>query len=366
MKLHLATAALLSAASILPTVASANDDGFYNVNYNNIGFELTQVGGYGELIVKPQGFGQMGYGACTVNFTRAADGSVDKMAHVIQSSSATCPEELAFSVSPGAKGMYKIAFSKGGSLTGESFELFPVLRPMADEFKVTSPKGFDILGATVGMTKADLQALMKSEGYSASEGHTQTSEYTNGTVRIQEMWMKGEVTNGRAEDTISVTYTTVPKDDADSALVETLGRKWNIPASANLSAANLKKSLADKHGAVTSQFEARHYDRAGNLKPDAFQPVCADDIHLQTVSSYISFPGSGEEISFSPSCGATVDIMVVESFEVKGLASMLQITLKKADVAYAAFWNSWSKNEAEELKKRYEIQVGMNSTAPKL
>ena len=45
---------------------------------------------------------------------------------------------------------------------------------------------------------------------------------------------------------------------------------------------------------------------------------------------------------------------------------MLQITLKKADVAYASFWESWSKNEAEELKKRYELQVGMNSTAPKL
>lgn len=366
MKLYLITAALLSAASILPSIACANDDGFYNVNYNNIGFELTQIGGYGELIVKPEGFGKMGYGACTVNFTRAADGSVDQMSHVVQSSSATCPEELAFSVTPGAKGMYKISFTKGGALAGESFDLFPVLRPMTEEYKVTAPKGFDILGATIGMQKSEVQNILSAEGYSLAENYGDTTEYTNGRVRVQEMWFKGEITNGRPEDAIGVTYTAVPKDDADSALVEVLGRRWNIPTSANLSAANLKKSLADKHGAVTSQFDARHYDRAGNLQPAAFQPVCAKDVHLQRVISYISLPGSGEEVSFTPSCGASVDIMVTESFEVKGQASTLEIKLKKADVAYASFWDSWSKNEAEELKKRYELQVGMNSTAPKL
>lgn len=367
MKRFSISAALLGVSLIAVNTASANDDGFFNVTYNDIGFQLTQLGGFGELIITPQGFGGMAYGNCTVNYKRAADGSISEMTPVVQGSSAKCPEELSFTVAPSAKGIYKINFSKGGALAGKDFDLFPVLRPMSDEYKVTSPKGFDILGMTIGMKRSEIHSALKADGYSLLEGYDNTTEYQDGTIRIQEVWSKGIDPNvDGPEDAIGITYSSVNKDQEDDALVEVLARNWSIPESANLSVANLNKSLADKHGTTTSQFEKRYYNRAGELQPDAFQPVCADDVHLQQVSTLIRMPGMSEELSVTPSCGASVDIMVLDSYATKGLASKLFIKLIKGDVAYTSFWDTWSKQEADALQKRYEIQAGMNSTAPKL
>jgi hypothetical protein len=368
VNVFLMSAALIGASLSTSAIASANDDGFFNVSYNDIGFELTQIGGYGELIIKPQGFANMGYGSCTMNFTRGGDGALLEKAAVIQGSSAVCPEAVAFSVEPGAKGMYKIRFTEGGDLAGKDFDLFPVLRPMSDELKVAAPKGFDILGTTIGMSRAQIQSSLSADGYVLAENYSEKSEYTDGTVRVQELWGKGSEgpSYQGPDDSIAVTYTTVMAGHEDSAQVEALGRKWNIPASANLSVANLKKSLADKHGAVTSQFDGRFYNIAGELQPKAFQPVCSKEIHLQQVNTRLTFPGLGDEFSTSAGCGASVDILVIESYETKGLAGMMQVKLNKGDIAYGAFWDNWSKKEEAELKKRYDIQIGMNATAPKL
>lgn len=361
------SAALLGTLLSTATIAAANDDGSYNVTYNNIAFDLTQIGGYGELIIKPNGFGKMAYGNCSVNFKRDANGAPIEMTPVVQGSSAKCPDSLAFSVAAGEKGLYKIKFTDGGDLAGESFDLFPVLRPLTDELAVTAPKGFDILGNTIGMSRGDFEAKMSAEGYTSLQGYDNKSEYTDGTVRIQAVWSKGTAESGNdPEDSIGVTYSMVPAGEEQNAVVEVLARDWKIPATANLSVANLKKSLAEKHGAVTSQFDSRHYSRAGELVPDAFQAVCANDVHLQKVSTVIMLPGSSEELSVTPSCGASVDIMVLESFTTPGLANRLQVKLVKGDVAYKAFWDSWSKQEAAELQKRYDIQAGMNAEAPKL
>jgi hypothetical protein len=368
VNVFLMSAALIGAILSTSVIASANDDGFFNVNYNDIGFELTQIGGYGELVIKPDGFGKMSYGTCTVNFMRGADGAVAEKTGVIQGSSAKCPDSVAFNVEPGANGMYKIRFSEGGDLAGKDFDLFPVLRPMSDEFKVTAPKGFDILGTTIGMSPAEINSSLSADGYALVDGYTKKSEYTDGTVRVQELWGKGSEgpSYQGPDDSIAVTYSSVMAGQEDSAQVEALGRKWNIPASANLSAANLKKSLAEKHGVVTSQFDGRFYNTAGELQPAAFQAVCSKEVHLQSVTTQLSFPGSSEENSVNAGCGASVEILVIESYETKGLASMMQVKLNKGDVAYGAFWNSWSKKEEAELKKRYDIQIGMNATAPKL
>lgn len=367
MKNLLISATILAASASTASIASANDDGFFNVNYNDIGFDLTQIGGYGELTIKPQGFGEMAFGSCVVNYTRDDSGAVKDMTPVVQLSSAKCPESVAFSIAPGSKGMYKIHFTDGGALKGKDFDLFPVLRPMSDEFKVTAPKGFDILGATIGMSRTDVEAILSNEGYSVQEGYNAETEYTDGRVGASAVWGKRPQSDLRGpEDSIGVTYTAVPKGEESSALVEAMQRQWNIPAEANLSVANLKKSLAEKHGAVTSQFDGRFYDRAGNLNPAAFQQVCADDVHLQSVTTKVNLPGSSEEMSVTPSCGASVDIMVLDSFETKGLATMLKLKLTKGDIAYSAFWESWSKTEEAELKKRYDMQSGMNSAAPKL
>lgn len=368
MNVFLMTAALIGASLSTSVIALANDDGFFNVSYSDIGFELTQIGGYGELVIKPQGFGKMAYGSCSVNFTRGADGAVIEKTGIIQGSSASCPDTVAFSVEPGAKGMHKIRFTEGGDLAGKDFDLFPVLRPMSDEFNVTAPKGFDILGTTIGMSPSEIASTLSADGYSLTEGYSEKAEYTDGTVRVQELWGKGSEgpSYQGPDDSIAVTYNSVMAGQEDSAKVETLGRKWTIPASANLSVANLKKSLADKHGVVTSQFDGRFYNTAGELQPNAFQPVCSNEIHLQSVTTRLTFPGSGDEFSVSAGCGASVEILVIESYETKGLASMMQVKLNKGDVAYSAFWDNWSKKEEAELKKRYDIQVGMNATAPKL
>src|SRR5690606_6957156 len=122
---------------------------------------------------------------------------------------------------------------------------------------------------------------------------------------------------------------------------EYLGRFWRIDPKDNLSLANLKKSLEDKHGATTSGFDERHYDRSGVLQPKAFQPVCGKDVHLQDVRSYTQFTGTSAELTLKSACGSHVKIAHGEDYDAKGRASYLEVGLFKADVAYESFWATW-------------------------
>ena len=360
-------AATAGAILLSTTAAMAEHDGFYNVSYNDIGFSLTQIGGHGELIVEPQGFGKMGFGRCIVNFSRDENGAVKDMSPVAQQNSATCPESLVFSVAPGEKGMYKITFTEGGPLAGKDFDLFPVLQPMREEFRPVAPKGFDVLGLTIGQTRAEVEAALTEKGFARHEGGSSKAEYTSGASRSYDLWTKGTDPNtDRPEDNISLTYTTViPGDDAPER-VALLSRQWNVQPEAKLSMVNLNKSLEEKHGKTTSGFDARIYDRAGELVPKAFQPVCDPAIHLQAVSlDYRAIAMQNSE-QLSTACGAKVDIMTIESFETPGAAGMLKVTLVKGDVAYEDFWKTWSAAEEKELAERFELQSGMTGSAPAL
>lgn len=359
----------LSVAAVLLTSAAAfaaENDGFYNVTYQDIGFSLTQIDGFGELKIDVNGFGKMGYGNCIVNFSRDDAGAVKDMAPIATVNSATCPEAVKFSVAPADKGMYKLTFTEGGPLAGETFDLFPVLQPMQDRYKVTAPQGFDILGLTPGMTRAQLEAALTEKGFTKNTDWSETEEYTSGLKRALDVWQKGksDFSDTTPEDAINVTYNAIAEGEEEVALL--IGRKWHIPKSANLSLTNLKKSLDEKHGATTSGFEKRIYNRAGELQAAAFQPACAEDIHLQSVSlpySKISESGSTE---VSAACGEVVDIMTIQSYDIAGAASQLNITIAKGDLAYADFWKSWAPIELKGLEERYNLQANMTGATSNL
>lgn len=360
--------ATLCSALLAYSAASAQaEDGYFNVSYNDVGITLTQVGGYGELIVAPSGMGDMGFGECIMNFSRDESGAVKEKAAVITKYSATCPESFNFTLAPGEGGLLKITFTEGGALAGNTLDLFPVLQPMRDEFKVTAPKGFDILGMTIGMTRAEIEAKLDAEGFAKHDGESNVREYTNGSKQAYEVWTKGssELIEGKPEDVIGITFSSVAAD-AGPELVEALSREWDIPASAKLSVANLKKSLEEKHGPAGSIGDARFYDRKGEVKPEAYQPVCDESIHLQAVEIARQMPGKGLLDMVSAACGAKVEVTVMESYEVPGQASKLMVGLLKGDVAYEGFWNSWSAGEEKALAERYELNAGMVGEAPKL
>ncbi|MCB5408940.1 hypothetical protein [Pseudogemmobacter faecipullorum] len=359
----------LSAAFSLALASSAlAEDGFYNVNYDNISFSLTQIGGYGELVVSPNGFGSMAYGSCTLNFTRDETGAIKEMAPVVQGNSAKCPETMTFKLGSGDKGLAKITFESGGDLAGETFDLFPVLLPISDALRPKTPAGFDILGITIGHTRAEAEAILTAKGYSKIDAYTNVTSYEAGHTKASELWGKGEYVHdaSRPTDEISLAYSPVFADGSSEEKVELLARNWNIPAADNLALSALKKSLEEKHGQTASGFEARYSDHAGSLEPNAFQYVCSDSVHLQSVSSGYSFYGESAEVQLETACGAKVDIMTLEDYSAPGRASMLRISLHKGDIAYEGFWKSWSQAEEKALQQRYELQAGMNNAAPDL
>lgn len=360
--------ALTAAAVLLTSTATfaAENDGFYNVSYNDIGLSLTQIGGFGELKIESNGFKSMSYGTCLVNFTRDEAGAVKDMSPVATVNSAKCPEALKFSIAPSDKGMYKITFTEGGDLAGETLDLYPVLVPMSDKFTVTAPKGFDILGLTPGLTRAELEASLTEKGFTKNDRWSETQEYTNGMKQSLDVWQKGQsdFSDSTPEDAINITYTTIAEGEEEVALL--IGRKWHIPKSANLSITNLKKSLDDKHGATTSGFEKRIYNRAGELQPDAFQPACAEDVHLQSVSVPYRAISEGGTTELSASCGEAVEIMTMQSYDVAGAASQLNVTIAKGDLAYADFWKSWAPGELKGLEERYNLQANMTGATPNL
>lgn len=357
-----------SALTLICSGAVTAQDGYFNISYNDISFDVTLLGAYGEIVVSPSGAGNLGFGSCTMNFTRDEAGNVKDVAPIVQGSSANCPDELAFSISPGKEGRYNLAFSKGGELVGHDFELFPSLVPMTDELRITPPAGFDVLGMTIGQTRAEIEAILHEKGYARLDGYTANNEYQGGYSKAQEVWARGESDRyeGQPSDLIAVTYTAVFVDEANDEKVEYLARDWRINAADNLALAALKKSLDDKHGVTTSGFEGRYYDRAGNLVPKAFQVVCDQTVHLQKVQSGFHFITSSSELHLQPSCGASIKVMTGESYEAPGRAEFLKLELERGDVAYESFWNTWSRSEEKALKERYELQANMNTSGPEL
>ncbi|RRH73541.1 hypothetical protein [Falsigemmobacter faecalis] len=362
------TAVLLSTAA----TGFAGTDGYHTVNgysdaQGQLGFDLTQIGGYGELTVAVQGFGGMGYGKCVVAFRRADDGVIAETAAVQQQSSATCPAEIAFTSKPADKGMLEVTFTEGGALKGHSYELFTVLRPYADSDAVTAPKNFDVLGMTIGEDRAVIEGKLKAEGFAKDEGDSNTLSYRDGSTRALEMWTKGRSERlDRAEDTIFITWTSQMAGIEAPEKVAFIGREWNIPESANLAINVLDKSLADKHG-EGSMKGVIFYDRAGALVSTAYSEVCDEAIHLQAVAVPYSSHGmrsDGEQMQIA--CGAGVRIYTNEDFNVPGRAGSMKVELRKGDVAYADFWNTWSPAEAKRLQEAYELQKGMVGAAPKL
>lgn len=363
------TAALLGTAA----PALANTDGFHTVNgYRDsqgaLGFELTQIGEYGELTVDVQGFGGMSYGKCVMAFKRAADGTLAETAAVQQQSSASCPEALAFTSKPADKGMIELTFTEGGALKGNSYELFTVLRPYTDADAVTAPKGFDVLGMTIGEERAAIEAKLTAEGFAKLEGHSEVLSYRDGSTRAMEIWGKGtaERRDNRPEDAISITWTAKAEGRDTPEKVAFISREWNIPSSASLAIAVLDKSLADKHGTGAMK-GVIHYDRAGNPDPKAYGDVCDENIHLQGVSvpwSQFGMASQGEEMKIA--CGAAVRIYTNEDFQAPGRAGSMKVELRKGDVAYADFWQTWAPGEEQRLKEAYELQKGMTGAAPKL
>src|SRR5690606_27038356 len=97
---------------MLAGTAAMAEDGYYNVSYNDIGLTLTQIGGYGELIVAPDGAADLGFGECIMNFTRDETGAVKEKASVITKYSANCPESFDFTMAPAEGGLYKITFTE--------------------------------------------------------------------------------------------------------------------------------------------------------------------------------------------------------------------------------------------------------------
>lgn len=360
--------ALTAAALLLTSTVglAAEHDGFYNVSYKDIGFSLTQIDGFGELKIELQGFRDMAYGSCLVNFTRDETGAIKETAPVATINSAKCPETVSFSIAPAKKGLYKITFTEGGALKGENFDLYPVLQPMRETFAVTTPKGFDILGLMPGQSRTELEAALTKQGFTKDSRWSETEDYTDGRKRALDVWRKGtsDFSSDNPEDAINITYNAILEGEAEKALL--IGRNWHIPKSVNLSITNLKKSLDDKHGATTSGFEARYYDRNGTLVPNSFQPVCAEDLHLQSVEVRSRGIAKQEAIKTSPSCGASVNIMTIQSYDVAGAASQLNITLIKGDLAYEDFWNSWAPAEAKALEERYGQQANMTGATPNL
>lgn len=358
----------LIGSTALGSAAFANTDGLFNVNYNDISFELSQFGGYGELIVSPSGYGNMAFGTCTVNFTRDEAGNPKDYAPVVQGNSANCPDKIAFSIKPQDDGFYALTFTEGDQLKLKNFELFPLLLPMNDNIKVTAPQGFDILGMTIGQTRAEVEAILAEKGFTRNPGSSDKLNYTSGHSKAVDVWGRGvsDLDASQSADYISVTYTAILEGQEAEEKVEYLLRNWRINAADNLSKATLEKSLFDKHGKPKMDMSFIGYDHEGTFVPAAFQPVCRKDLHLQSVSSVYRLPAEVGEVSLNSSCGAFVKYMMLEDLDVAGRANFLKLELGKGDVAYESFWNVQSVAEEKALKERYELQANMTGAAPEL
>ncbi|MBK1623092.1 hypothetical protein [Afifella marina] len=332
--------------------------GGYKQGRDSINLQLTNIEGVGRLEVDLKGWEPIGYGRCQYVYQYPNPAVDDVHLNGSYGTPDKCPSALSFQMERAGPDSMKVTFT-GGTPLAEA-ELVAGLRPLRDEDRRVTIDNLDILGIKTGMSRADVEAVLKDAGYEHDEESTRVATGSEGWTLETHYFDKGA--GDDESDTISIAYS-----ETETAKVMIVGRDWKIPESAKLSELTLKQALLDKYGSpLTSNSEERAYDRQGNNLTDSRERRRAcKSRSLQEIQFEWLQKGQTYRSTINLYCGPLTN-MRIGTKPNTGLASNLLQWIADPDEIWDNFWRTWSIGEHQTLAALYQSVAGAVGEAPKL
>jgi len=239
--------------------------------------------------------------------------------------------------------------------------LHEVDRPLGHWERATLPDNFDILGVSLGMTRAEIEKnLIEGRGFLVVS--------QNSNFRLHKTnWIAETVTYRRSaengpEDEVIVAYSTRYHDEPkeqDHAIV--VRREANLRRDSNLTLDVLRQALTRKYGAPT-EGDNRRYGRDGRSVRGGNDPVeFCEPGNRHHVVSYFFDP----QQAFQSHCGSELHVDI-ETDRSTGFVEEYQLTLTSVDYINNNRWMVRARGMWVEIETFLQAMEGAATSGPEL
>ncbi|MEL6767902.1 MAG: hypothetical protein AAFP17_12035 [Pseudomonadota bacterium] len=222
------------------------------------------VGGLGELTLDASGGAFKGTLRCRYLLT-LEDDQITETLRRENLSSADCPGDPAPALSDAGSGNLALALGGDDMPALEPATLFRRIGPVPPLRRAIIPEGLDVLGATLGTSRADIEALLVDErGYAPQADRLRRVEDEGYVAEIVHYGRKPDFDDANLSDDLVVIAYEGGADAAGAAAAEaravSIRRRWVTHPEAGISIEALTSAVDAKYGAGEI---TRFYDRTG-------------------------------------------------------------------------------------------------------
>ena len=313
--------------------------------------EATILPQVGELTFQTRGWEELPDMRCRYHLNTSVDPVVAREDGTGQGN---CPATMSFSLS--AQGRERIVIDVlDGSLAGEiglgELALSAILRPLSPEERPMLDVSLDVVGVSSGMTRDEVASVLLDKGYELSQPAGWTE---NGIEVALDRWVQpGARDDG---DTIAVQYSSKVEGSTAEVLVQSIERRWQIPASENMTVASLRRALEAKYGQVNGQ-DGRAttvwaFGRDG--RPATFDGDAACGAGPSFLLPTTFSLGGYRYFEVSTNCVAIIAATIGTAKGDELEASGLLINVVDVDLAARASWRAWATQSEARIRSEIE------------
>lgn len=257
-----------------------------------------------------------------------------------------CPRSATLQANRTSPGSITATITDFASIPADQvFDLNEVIRPIdVSEYATVNPN-FDILGTTLGQTRAEIEAnLIDERGY--------IHDFANDRTFQTALWTATDVTYRKGEqgdllDRIIVSYSAeAANSDTMQAQAVIVHRAVETGDGENLLGDTLRGALERKYGPSLegARDNSRMYDRQGQNIPHRDTAIFCEPGTRQNVQ-YQNSRGNG---SMQSHCGTILEVAIREDFQT-GLVRSYYLTLQGVDWLNNDFWDRLAFQRREEF-----------------
>jgi hypothetical protein len=245
----------------------------------------------------------------------------------------------------------------------QTFELDEVIRPIDPSEYATMNPNFDILGTTLGQTRAEIEAnLIAERGYIHDFERDQPFRTALWTA-MDVTYRKGE--RGATLDQIIVSYSAETADaDQMQAQAVIVHRAVEFGGTEQLLGDTLRGALERKYGPsiASANDNARLYDRQGQNIPRRGDTAIFCEPGTRQAVQYQNGRGQGRLDSH---CGTSLEVAIRDDFQT-GLVRQYYLTLQGVDWLNNDFWDRLAFQRREEFSNFLVAIEGATDEGPEL
>ncbi|MEL6575486.1 MAG: hypothetical protein AAFQ81_06295 [Pseudomonadota bacterium] len=256
------------ALGVVPAGASPLTDGLWQGETEGdrakVKVRASIVSGLGELTLEASGRTFKGTLRCRYLLT-LEDDQITETLRRENLSSADCPNDLDPALADAGSGTLALSFAGEDMPALEPAKLFRRIGPVPPLRRAILPEGLDVLGASLGATRAAVEAILIDErGYAPQDDRLRRVEDEGYVAEIVHYGRKPEFEDANVADDLVVIAYEGAADAAGAALPEaravSIRRRWVTHPEAGITLEALSSAVDAKYGAGEI---TRFYDRMG-------------------------------------------------------------------------------------------------------